>query len=90
MNKTELVAVVSEKVGLTKKQAEEALDTIVAQTTKALKKGDTVKLAGFGTFTRKTRKARKGISPATGKEIKIPASKTVGFKAAKALKEAVK
>lgn len=89
MNKKELIEAVADKA-CSKKEATElvnaVLDTIVAQLTK----GKDVDLAGFGKFVVKKRKARTGVNPATGEKIKIAATKVPNFKAAKALKEAVK
>lgn len=90
MNKTELVAAVAEKAGLTKKDAEKALAAVIESVTKAIKKGDKVQLVGFGTFEARKRAARQGINPATGEKIKIAASKTPVFKAGKAFKDAIK
>ncbi|MCQ2752783.1 MAG: HU family DNA-binding protein [Bacilli bacterium] len=86
MNKAELVEAVAAKAKLSKADAEAALNAVICATEGALKKGDEVRLTGFGTFARKNRKARTGINPATRKPIKIPASKTVAFKVSKALK----
>ncbi len=74
----------------TKKEAKAAVDCVLSTITKALKKKDTVTLMGFGTFKVQKRKARKGISPQTGEEIKIKAKKVARFVAGKALKDAVK
>jgi Bacterial nucleoid DNA-binding protein len=90
MNKAELVVVVSEKVNLSKKAAEKAVDVLFEQIQKSLEKGDSVKVSNFGVFTIKNRKQRVGTSPVNGKKITIPATKTVGFKPSKNLKEAVK
>ena len=89
MNKTELVANVAEKSGLTKKDAEKAVNAIFASIEQALVEGDKVQMIGFGTFEVKARPARKGRNPQTGNEIDIPASKNPAFKAGKALKDAV-
>lgn len=89
MNKAELVANVAEKSGLTKKDAEKAVNAIFASIEQALVEGDKVQMIGFGTFEVKARPARKGRNPQTGKEIDIPASKNPTFKAGKALKDAV-
>ena len=89
MMKKELVAAIAEKTGLTKKDSEAALGAVVEAITEALKKGETVQLTGFGTFAVKARAARKGLNPQTKKAINIPASKVPGFKAGKALKDAV-
>ena len=89
MNKTELVANVAEKAGLSKKDAEKALGAVIESIEEALVEGDKIQLIGFGTFEVKGRKARKGRNPQTGKEIDIPASKSPVFKAGKALKDSV-
>lgn len=89
MNKTELVSSVAEKAGLTKKDAEKAVNAFLASVEKALSKGDKVQLVGFGTFEVRKRAARKGRNPQTGAEIKIPAAKVPAFKAGKALKDSV-
>ena len=89
MNKTELVANVAEKAGLTKKDAEKAVNALFSSIEEALVKKDKVQMSGFGTFEVKARAARTGRNPQTGDEIKIPASKNPVFKAGKALKEAV-
>ena len=89
MNKSELVANVADKAGLTKKDAEKAVVSVFEAIEGALKEGDKVQLIGFGTFEVKERAARKGRNPQTGKEIEIAASKNPVFKAGKALKDAV-
>ena len=89
MNKTELVANVAEKAGLTKKQSEAAVNAFVAAVEDALVAGDKVQLVGFGSFEVKTRGERVGRNPRTKEEIKIAASKAPVFKAGKALKDAV-
>ncbi len=89
MNKTELIAAVAEKAGLKKTESGKAVDAVVEAITEELKKGEKVTLIGFGTFETRSRAARTGRNPQTGKEIKIKASKAPAFKAGKALKEAV-
>jgi DNA-binding protein HU-beta len=89
MNKSELIAAMAAKTGETKKDAEIALDAMIAAITASLKKGDKVQLVGFGSFEVKKRAARKGRNPQTKEEIKIPASKAPVFKAGKALKDVV-
>ena len=86
MNKGELVAAIAKDADLTNKDAAAALDAAVANITKALKKGDTVTLVGFGTFSVSKRKARMGRNPQTGKAIKIKAAKVPKFKAGAKLK----
>lgn len=91
MNKADLVVVVSEKVnGLTKKDAEKAVDVLFDEIQKCLVKGESVKISSFGVFSIKNRKQRVGTSPVDGGKITIPATKTVGFKPSKNLKEVVK
>ena len=80
----------NEKSGLPRKDCEAALSAALEVVEDALKAGDKVQLVGFGTFEVKERAARQGINPATKETIQIPASKVPSFKAAKALKEAVK
>ena len=89
MMKKELVAAIAEKTGLTKKDSEAALSAALEAITAALAKGETVQLTGFGTFAVKTRAARKGLNPQTKQTIEIAAAKAPGFKAGKALKDAV-
>ena len=89
LNKQELVANVAEQAGLTKKDAEKAVNAVFETVKGALSKGDKIQLIGFGTFEVKARKARRGRNPQTGKEITIPASKNPVFKAGKALKDSV-
>ena len=89
MNKSELIAAMASKTVETKKDAEIALDAMIAAITASLKKGDKVQLVGFGSFEVKKRAARKGRNPQTKEEIKIPASKAPVFKAGKALKDVV-
>ena len=90
MNKSELVASVAAKTGLTKKDTEATVNAVVETIQAALKKGDKVQLIGFGTFEVKARKARQGRNPQKpGEVVKIPASKAPVFKAGKALKDYV-
>lgn len=89
MNKTDLVAAVAKKTDLSKTKAEETLNAMLDVITASLKKGDEVKLIGFGTFKVTNRKAQVGRNPRTGEEIKIAASKQPKFSAGKALKDAV-
>ena len=90
MNKTEFVANVAKSAGVTKTEVAKVLAAGIAVITKALKKGETVQIIGFGSYSVAKRAARKGRNPATGKEIKIAASKAPKFKAGKALRDAVK
>ncbi|MEN6414852.1 MAG: HU family DNA-binding protein [Veillonellales bacterium] len=89
MNKTELVASVAEKAGITKKDAEKAINALFSSVEEALAQDDKVQIIGFGTFEVKSREERKGRNPQTGAEITIPASKTPVFKAGKGLKDIV-
>ena len=89
MNKKELVAVVANEAGISKKDAEAAIDAFVDAVTAALKKGEKVQLVGFGTFEVSSRPAREGRNPRTGATIKISAVKAPKFKPGKALKDAV-
>ena len=81
MNKTELVAKIAEGAGLSKVDAKKALEATLDAITAAVKAEDKVALVGFGTFAVSERGARKGVNPATGKTITIPAKKVVKFKA---------
>ena len=89
MNKTELVASVAEKTGLTKKDSEKAVNAVLAAVTESLQEGDKVQLVGFGTFEVRERKARKAKNPQTKEDIPIPETKVPAFKAGKGLKEVV-
>ncbi|HOE79250.1 MAG TPA: HU family DNA-binding protein [Smithellaceae bacterium] len=89
MNRAQLVDEVA-KVTSTKKEADAAVSAVFAAIQKALKKGDSVTLVGFGSFSVTKRKARKGRNPQTGEAIKIAARKVPVFKAGKGLKDAVK
>ncbi|MFN3285362.1 MAG: HU family DNA-binding protein [bacterium] len=90
MNKEQLIERVASKTGLSKKDANAALDAILDGITSALKKGEKVTLVGFGTFTVRRRKAREGRNPQTGEKIRIPARKVPAFTAGKELKAQVK
>ncbi|MEJ7912765.1 MAG: HU family DNA-binding protein [Chitinophagaceae bacterium] len=85
MNKAELITTLAEEAGITKTQANTALDAFVTAVTKTLKKGDKVTLVGFGTFSVSKRAARNGRNPQTGEVIKIKARKVAKFKAGKEL-----
>jgi DNA-binding protein HU-beta len=89
VNKNDLVAHVADNAGLTKADAAKAVDAIFDGITSTLKKGDEVRLVGFGTFLVSARAASEGRNPRTGATIKIPASKQPKFKAGKGLKDAV-
>lgn len=89
MNKAEFTGAVADAAELSKADAARAVDAMIDTISKALKKGDTVTLVGFGTFSVRARAARQGRNPQTGDTIKIKASKNPAFKAGKALKDAV-
>ena len=89
MNKGDLIDNVADEAGLSKADAGRAVDAFIGAITGALKSGNQVSLVGFGTFSVKQRAARQGRNPRTGETIQIRASKVPGFKAGKALKEAV-
>lgn len=90
MTKQDLIDVLAQKFNLPKTQAGDCLNAIIDEIGKALKKGDSVVLTGFGTFMVSKRKARMGRNPKTGQAINIPAGKVPRFKAGKALKEMIK
>ena len=89
MNKSELVADIASRSGLSQADSKKALDAFLEAVQGALVKGDAVQLIGFGTFKVSARKARQGRNPRTGEVIKIAASKVPVFSAGSALKEAV-
>lgn len=90
MNKAAIVDRVHEMLGGTKAQAERAVDIMIDSITESLKKGDEVSIAGLGIFSSKMRPARTGRNPRTGESIQVPAMRVPKFRAAKALKDAVK
>ncbi|MDC0662867.1 HU family DNA-binding protein [Marinobacter sp. SS21] len=90
MRKPELAAAIAEQTGLSKEKASEVITAFTDQVSAATARGDDVTLIGFGTFNVRQREARTGRNPQTGASMQIPASKTVGFKAGKALKDAIK
>jgi len=90
MNKAELVEEVSDKTGITKKQARNVIDAITDTVKETLSKGERITLVDFGTFHVMKRKAREGRNPRTGKKLQIPAKKVPKFKAGKKLREAVR
>lgn len=90
MNKAALVELVHGIVGGTKVQAEEVVESIISGITSTLKKGDEVSIAGLGIFSVKTRAARMARNPKTGAQVKVAATRVPKFRAAKALKDAVK
>ena len=89
MNKTELIAAVAEKAGLTKKDVEKAVAALLETVKGEVAKKGKVQLIGFGTFEARTRNARTGKNPRTNEPIKIPAATVPAFKAGKAFKDAV-
>ncbi len=89
MNKGELIDSVANASGLSRADATKAVDGILQSVTTTLSNGGSVSLVGFGTFSVKARAARMGRNPRTGEAIHIPASNVPGFKAGKALKDAV-
>jgi bacterial nucleoid protein HU beta subunit len=89
VNKSELIDHIAESADISKASAGRALDAFVDSVSDTLKSGDQVALVGFGTFSVRERAARKGRNPQTGAEIEIAAAKVPGFKAGKALKDAV-
>ena len=90
MNKAGIVEAVHAKLGTTKVSAEEAVDTVISSIVDNLRNGDEVSIAGLGIFSVKQRAARTARNPRTGESIQIQAMKVPKFRAAKALKEAVK
>ena len=89
MNKGDLVETVAKELKDSKAAAERAVNSVLGNIKKGLKKDKKVQLVGFGTFDVRKRKARKGRNPRTGETINIKASKTVGFKAGQALKDSI-
>ncbi len=89
MTKTELVSEVAERTGLTKVDAERAVKALVDTVTDCLKKGDSLTIVGFGTFSVSQRAARTGKNPRTGEKLEIAAATTPKFKPGKSLKDAV-
>lgn len=90
MNKAAIIDAVHAVLGGTKVQAEQAVDAVVSSIVDTLKKGNEVSIAGLGIFAVKQRAAREARNPRTGESIKVPAMKVPKFRAAKALKDAVK
>lgn len=90
MRKPELAAAIADKTGLTREKAGEVINAFTDQVSAAAARGEDVTLIGFGTFNIRSREARSGRNPQTGASIQIPAGKTVGFKAGKALKDAIR
>ena len=90
MNKQGIAEAVHAKIGGTKVQAEQAVDSVIDAVVSTLKKGEEVSIAGLGIFSVKARAARQARNPRTGETISVPAMKVPKFRAAKALKDAVK
>lgn len=90
MTKAELIDVIAQKANLTGKAAREAVATMLNTIRDSLKRGEKVVLTGFGTFVVRSRAQRRGRNPRTGEVISIPARKTPGFTAGKALKKAIR
>lgn len=89
MNKADLIDAIAKDTGLTKKDSEKALNSVIENISNVLAKKDKVQLIGFGTFETRKRAARTGRNPQTGKELKIAASTVPAFKTGKALKDKV-
>lgn len=90
MNKADIVSKVQEVLGGTRADADRAVECVIENITGGLRSGDEVSIAGLGIFVAKARPARVGRNPRTGESIKIAATRTPKFRAAKALKDAVK
>ena len=90
MNKQALVELIQGKLGGTKVQAEEIVDAMFDAIVSTMKKGEDVSIAGFGIFSVKARAARMARNPKTGEQVKVAATTVPKFRAAKALKDAVK
>ena len=89
MKKTDLIHAIAEQSGLSKKDAEKALNATIDTIIKAVAEGEKIQLTGFGTFEQRQRNARTGCDPRTGNTIEIPASKVPAFKAGKGFKDIV-
>jgi DNA-binding protein HU-beta len=90
MNKGDLINTVAKDVKITKVQAAKAIDSVVDNITRTLKKGERTSLVGFGTFSISRRKARTGRNPQTGAPLRIPAKRVVKFTPGKTLKAVIK
>ena len=90
MTKTDLVEAIAEQTGMTKVDSERALSALIGVISKALGRGQSVQITGFGTFEARKRAARKARNPQTGAEIDVPATTVPAFRAGKALKDMVK
>jgi DNA-binding protein HU-beta len=86
MNKNDIIQVISEKTGISKELVRTVLEEINATIIKSLKKGDAVKVSGFGTFYPMDRKSRKGRNPKSGETVEIPSRKVTRFRASKNIK----
>ncbi|MDD4123231.1 MAG: HU family DNA-binding protein [Candidatus Pacebacteria bacterium] len=89
MKKDNMVEIVQDQLKVTKKDAENVVNTLIEQMISTLKKGEDITISGFGTFVVKHQEARMGVNPKTGEKIRIAAKKAVKFRAAKGLKDAV-
>jgi DNA-binding protein HU-beta len=89
LNKSELIDAIAELSGLTKKDAEKALNGVLEAVQKSLAKGEEISIANFGSFKVKKRAARKGRNPQTGEEMQIPERNVISFSAGKSLRESV-
>ena len=89
MNKSELIEAVAQKSSLTKKDTDACLSALISVISEALSNGEKVQWTGFGSFELRQRAARKGVNPATGAQIDIPASSAPAFKPGKAFKDAL-
>lgn len=90
MNKASLAEVIAEKIGTSKADAERAVETVIESIVNTLKSGEEVSIAGLGIFSAKERAARTARNPRTGEPVQVPAMRVPKFRAAKALKDAVK
>lgn len=89
MNKTELISIVADEAGISKKDADKAVNVLLEKIEEAVAKDEKVQIVGFGTFELHNRSARQGRDPRTNQPITIPASRVPAFKAGKAFKTAV-
>jgi DNA-binding protein HU-beta len=89
MTKAQLVVRLAEDAGVSRKQADDILGSLIGTVVKSVKKGESVKIPGLGIFRLRKMKARMGRNPQTGEPIKIPARKKVGFSVAKTFKDTV-
>ena len=89
MNKADLVELIANKIGSSKKQTEESVNLLLSTIQKSVARGEKVTLVGFGTFARRERKPRRGRNPKTGEEINIPSKKVPAFSAGKEFKSKV-